>query len=130
MQAFLQSAFLQALAHSLAASIWQMALLWVVTIILLKFLKLTSAQKFNIAFLAQLSGLVLFIYTFYNAYNDQGGKIIGTAVPAGFLVKADSFIVECMPYIAVIYLCILLIKLSRFIFSYNESKTLKYSLKS
>ena len=68
MQAFLQSAFLQALSHSLIASIWQMALLWLVTVGILKLFKLSSAQKFNIAFTAQVTGFIVFIYSGFDAY--------------------------------------------------------------
>jgi beta-lactamase regulating signal transducer with metallopeptidase domain len=129
-QAFLQSAFLQALAMSLLASIWQMALLWAVAIVLLKCIKLTSSQKFNIAFIAQLSGLVLFTYTFINNYNYHEEKIADTTLAGNFLFNVNSFIDEWMPYLSIIYLGILLFKLGSFIFSYNESKALKtYGLK-
>jgi beta-lactamase regulating signal transducer with metallopeptidase domain len=124
-QAFLQSAFLQALAMSLLASIWQMALLWVITVALLRHIKLASSQKFNIAFIAQLSGLVLFIYTFINSYNYHEERIAHAAVTGNFLFIAISFIEKWMPYLSIIYLGILLLKLASFIFSYNESKTLR-----
>ena len=99
MQAFLQSAFLQALAMSPLASIWQMALLWIITITLLKQIKLASAQKFNIAFIAQLSGLVLFTYTFINNYNYHEEKIANAALTGNFFfneVKTIGFgFIDC-----------------------------------
>ncbi|HEX5150115.1 MAG TPA: M56 family metallopeptidase [Parafilimonas sp.] len=125
MQTFLQSAFLQALAMSLLASIWQMALLWVITIVLLKYIKLTAAQKFNIAFIAQLGGLVLFTCTFINSYNYHEERIAHAASAGNFLFIANSFIDKWMPYLSIIYLGILLFKLAGFIFSYNESKVLR-----
>ncbi len=126
MQVFLQSAFLQALTRSLIASVWQMFLLWIVCVALFKWLKLTARQKFNIAFVSQFSGLALFIYTFtalYNASTPTQWYALPGSLPRSF----NSFIVACMPGVAVIYLAILIFKLSRFIFTYNESKTIRQS---
>lgn len=125
MQTFLQSAFLQALAMSLLASIWQMALLWIITIALMKHIKLTSSQKFNIAFIAQLSGLILFVYTFISSYNYHEERIGHAAVSGNFLFIANSFIDKWMPYLSIVYLGILLFKLAGFILTYNASKALK-----
>lgn len=130
MQQLLQSAFLQALSHSLIASIWQMALLWFACIALLKLFKFTSAQKFNIAFIAQFSGLIAFVYTFFYAYTNLQQTIVApvfnTTVPA----KINSVIIEYMPYAASIYLCVLLYKLAKLGIVYKESNRLKkYTLK-
>jgi beta-lactamase regulating signal transducer with metallopeptidase domain len=110
---------------SLLASIWQMALLWIITITLLKQIKLASAQKFNIAFIAQLTGLVLFIYTFISSYNYHEGRIAHAALNGNFLFIANTFIDKWIPYLSIIYLSILLFKLAGFIFSYTESKALR-----
>ncbi|MEO8710996.1 MAG: M56 family metallopeptidase [Parafilimonas sp.] len=130
MRAFLQSAFLQALSHSLIASIWQMALLWLATIALLKLFKLTSAQKFNIAFISQLSGFILFIYTLLHTYNSGAEKIIIGESAGSFLFSVNSIIAECMPYMAIIYLSILSFKLSKLIFVCKDTQQLrKHQLK-
>ena len=130
-QTFLQSAFLQALSHSLIATIWQMGLLWFATITLLKSFKFSAAQKFNIAFIAQFSGLVLFAYTLFHNYNiAAAGKNFYNISAETFLSKINTVITVCMPYLASAYLCILIIKLSRLIFSYKQTKAVrKYQLK-
>ena len=126
MQAFLQSAFLQALSHSLIASIWQMALVWCVAVICFRLFTFSSSQKFNVAFAAQLSGFILFVYTFIHAYNNSDEQIKIAAINVGsFLSKINFFFIEYMPYAAVIYLGILIIKFSKFIFTYNATKGLK-----
>ena len=129
MQSFLQSAFLQALSQSLIASILQMALLFLLTILLLRLFKFSSAQKFNIAFAAQLSGFVLFVITFIYSYQNTQHLIAVTTYTGSFYSKFNSIIIEWMPYAAIIYLVALIIKVSRFIFTYNDTKGLrKYGL--
>jgi beta-lactamase regulating signal transducer with metallopeptidase domain len=125
-QVFLQSAFLQALTRSLIASVWQMFFLWFACIVIFKFLKLTSRQKFNIALTAQFSGLALFMYTFAALYGDTTQSGI-YALPENFLPVVNSFITVCMPYMAIAYLMVLVFKLTKFIFVYNESKAIKRS---
>jgi beta-lactamase regulating signal transducer with metallopeptidase domain len=125
-QVFLQSAFLQALTRSLIASVWQMFLLWLVCIALFKWFNLTARQKFNIAFVSQFSGLALFIFTFaalYNTSTQTHWYALQQSLPRSF----NSFVSACMPGLAIIYLAILIFKLSQFIFTYNESKTIKHS---
>lgn len=130
MQQLLQSAFLQALSHSLIASIWQMALLWFACVALLKLFKFTSAQKFNIAFIAQFSGCIAFVYTFLYAYTNPQQEITAPVFNTTFSAKINSLIIEYMPYAAIIYLCVLLYNLVRLGIVYNESNRLKkYALK-
>jgi beta-lactamase regulating signal transducer with metallopeptidase domain len=131
MQAFLQSAFLQALSQSLIASIWQMALLWFATILLLRLFKFSSAQKFNIAFTAQLSGLILFIYTCINAYNNAStSALITLTVQNSFLLTLNTWLIAGMPYLTTVYLGILMYKLCKLAICYNATKGLrKYQLK-
>ncbi len=126
MQAFLQSAFLQALSYSLIASIWQMALLWLAVVILFKLFKLSSAQKFNIAFIAQMSGLILFIYTGFHVYSTAGTeKIFNITSADNFLLSINTFLIAGMPYAAAIYLCVLMFKFWKLVFIYNGTKELR-----
>jgi beta-lactamase regulating signal transducer with metallopeptidase domain len=131
MQAFLQSAFLQALSQGLIASIWQMALVWCIAVICFRLFTFSASQKFNVAFAAQLSGFILFVYTFIHVYNNGNSQIKITAIDAGsILSKINYFFIEYMPYVALIYLSILIAKFSKFILSYRAAKGLrKYELK-
>jgi beta-lactamase regulating signal transducer with metallopeptidase domain len=122
---FLQSHFLQALAQSLIASIWQMALLWLATIFLLKLLRLSSAQKFNIAFSAQLSGFSLFIYNCIHNYFDGTATIIASETSAKILLNINNAVIALMPFIALIYICIVLFKLTKLLYTYKHAKGLK-----
>ncbi len=125
MQQFLQSTFLHALANGLLSGIWQMALLWLVTVMLFKAFRLSSAQKFAIAFIAQLSGFLLFIYTCFYAYNSGWQKIAYGETSSNFLLNINKIITELMPYAAALYLCLLLFKLVQLAFNYRHTKGLK-----
>jgi len=125
-QVFLESAFLQALTRSLIASVWQMFLLWIACVAIFKFVKLNSRQKFNIAFAAQFSGLILLAYTFSALYNSSAQTPVYTFTES-LPQSLNSFVSICTPTLAAIYLLVLMFKLSRFIFIYNESKTIKHS---
>ncbi len=125
MQLFLHSSFLQALAYSLIASVWQMALLWLAAIVLLKSFKLSSAQKFNIAFTAQLSGFILFIYTCIIAYKTGAGKITIGLNETSFATGFYLFISIIMPYTAIVYLGILMFKLAKLTIVFHNTLNLK-----
>jgi len=121
-QTFLQSSFLQALAYALISSIWQMGLLWIGAILLTRMFKFSSAQTFNIAFTAQLSGFVFFTYTLLNAYQNN------LTVNAAGLVSASSvygYINLVMPYIAIVYLALLVYKTVKLFFIYRFTQKLR-----
>jgi beta-lactamase regulating signal transducer with metallopeptidase domain len=124
-QAIIQSAFLQALAQGLIASIWQMAILWLTCLLLMKLFTFSSAQKFNIAFIAQLSGLVLFFYTVFNTYNDPQANWPLPVFTNTALFDFNSALIIAMPYLAILYIAVFIFKLNRFGFTYAASKKLK-----
>ncbi len=123
MQAILQSSFLQALSHSLIASIWQMAMIWTVTIVILKLFRLSSAQKFILAFLAQTVGFALFVFTCFRWCNNPPTTFLSTQV--GFTSNISSTITALMPYMALLYVTVLLIKIVKLVFIYNNSQLLR-----
>ncbi|MEP6467851.1 MAG: M56 family metallopeptidase [Parafilimonas sp.] len=124
MKAFLQLYFLQVLSHNLIASIWQMALLWLATIFLFKLFRLSAAQKFNIAFTAQITGFCLFVYNCIHTYNFGVGNIIVSKTSNNILLNINSVLTILMPYIGIIYLCIVLFKLIKLCITYKDSKHL------
>ncbi|MFT4154056.1 M56 family metallopeptidase [Parafilimonas sp.] len=125
MQLFSESFFLQALSYGLIASLWQMGLLWLGVIVAVRSFKFSAAQKFNIASGAQLSGFVLFIYTYINAYKTGAAKIIINVPNTGFATGAGLVINAIMPYTAALYLCILLYKLIKLSFAFGNTQQLK-----
>jgi beta-lactamase regulating signal transducer with metallopeptidase domain len=125
-QTLLQSGFLQALSHSLLASIWQMALVWLVAISLLSWFKWSSAQKFNIAFTAQLTGFVIFTITFINAWSHPAPFYFTNTYSSGIVAAFSNSIEKWMPYLALAYVGVLIFKFSRFAFSYSATKSLRH----
>ncbi|HYK45844.1 MAG TPA: M56 family metallopeptidase, partial [Parafilimonas sp.] len=122
MQTFLESSFLQSLAFALLSSIWQMGLLWFATILFIRLFNLSSAQKFNIAFIAQLSGFVLFISTLVNAYQNDVSLASGAGAHAGNIYV---YINVLMPYVAIVYLAMLVYKIVNLFFVYKVTQSLR-----
>lgn len=125
MTTLIQSGFLQSLSHSIIASIWQMALVWLAAITVLRLFNLSSAQKFNIAFIAQLTGFVLFIITLFYSINNPGQYFFNTNNSSGITPSFNTVVEKCMPYLALIYVGILIFKFIRFTFSFRATKSLR-----
>lgn len=82
MQSLLQSAFLQALGYSIFNSLWQMALLWVVVMIVNSVKKLSSSGKYYVGIVAQFAGFIWFLFTL-RFYYVQCSEAITNAQLAG-----------------------------------------------
>ena len=63
MQAFLQSAFLQALGYAIANSLWQVALIWLIVLLVNNVGKPVSSKKYVVSVIAQFTGFIWFIAT-------------------------------------------------------------------
>ena len=68
MAIFSQSLFLQALGWATLNSFWQMAVLWVLFVVVQHFFMLSSGKKFLIALASLGAGLIWFIATFITYY--------------------------------------------------------------
>ena len=144
MQNFLQSVFLQALGYAIANSLWQIALLWLLVVIINNIAKLSSSRKYFVAVTAQFAGFVWFVFTlqyYYSKCADALSQIssVPTLNNASYIyepavkdfssavlyytIKAEQY----MPYLSMAYLCILIflvIRLSRaFYFTQQIRKT-------
>jgi beta-lactamase regulating signal transducer with metallopeptidase domain len=144
MQNFLQSVFLQALGYAIANSLWQIALLWLLVVIINHVAKLSSSKKYFVAVTAQFAGFVWFAFTLQYYYSkcaealsqisaasslNNGSYIYEPAVKDFssavfyYTIKAEQY----MPYLSIAYLCILIfliIRLSRaFYFTQQIRKT-------
>lgn len=102
-----------------------MALVWLAAITILRLFNFSSAQKFNIAFVAQLTGFVLFIITLFYSFNNPGQYFFNTNNTSGITPVFNNVIEKCMPYLALVYVGILIFKFSRFAFSYRATKSLR-----
>lgn len=144
MQNFLQSVFLQALGYAIANSLWQIALLWLLVVVINNVGKLSSSKKYFVAVTAQFAGFVWFVFTLQYYYSkcaealsqvsstpslsnasyiyEPAVKDFSSAV-LYYTIKAEQY----LPYLSVAYLCILVflvIRLSRaFYFTQQIRKT-------
>ncbi len=144
MQNFLQSVFLQALGYAIANSLWQIALLWLLVVVINNVGKLSSSKKYFVAVTAQFAGFVWFVFTLQYYYSKCAEAL--SQIPSTTSFTDTSYIYEpaikdfssavlyytikaeqYLPYLSVAYLCILIflvIRLSRaFYFTQQIRKT-------
>ncbi|MFZ6023338.1 MAG: M56 family metallopeptidase [Bacteroidota bacterium] len=135
MQSLFQSAFLRALGYSIANSLWQVALLWLVYIVISAVLKPSASRKYMLAASLQTIGFIWFVFTlqfYYSEYNrflslestGLDSKTIATLVPQGQGFR--SLIIEWMirgeqllPYLSVAYLLLMIVLCVRWVLGYR-----------
>lgn len=141
MTAIYQSPFLIALGWTIAASIWQSALLWIVYQVIGNIhRKITPSLKHFTAAVLLLGSFGWFIATLVNTYNDIlriNGPLSGAKESAdtarSLVIPADTFfskgIVDLanpyLPYISAAYLMVLLLLLTKLVKAYWHSNRLK-----
>lgn len=125
MQTILESVFLQALAYALLNSIWQMGLLWLATIFVLRIFNLSSSQKFNIAFAAQLCGFAVFIYTLVFTYSHQ--KYLGffSIANLSYINNSGNVLKYTMPFAGLLYIIFLFKYIVRLFINYRFTQNLR-----
>lgn len=141
MQSLFQSAFLQALGYSIANSLWQMAFLWLVYVIVSAVLKPSASRKYILATSLQCIGFVWFVVTlqfYYSQYSrflsvEPSGldsKAIATLVPQGQGFR--SVIIEWMirgeqllPYLSVAYLLLMVVLCIRWVIGYRYTAMIR-----
>lgn len=125
MQTILQSGFLQALAYALLNSIWQMGILWLAVVVVLRIFKLSSSQKFTVAFTAQVFGFIVFIFTLVGIYNNEKPLQIFNVANLSYINNSVSFFNYIMPFIAILYLLLFGWHIIKFAFSYRLTQNLR-----
>jgi beta-lactamase regulating signal transducer with metallopeptidase domain len=126
-QIILQSGFLQALAYALLNSIWQMGLLWLAVVFIFRIFKLSSSQKFTVAFTAQVFGFSFFIFTLLGNYNNEQPLSVLNLTNISYINNASGFFNYIMPFIAILYLIFFVWHIVKFIFSYRLTQNLRSS---
>jgi len=125
-----QSAFLKALGWALLNSIWQMAILWLVYLVLTASLrKLTADIKHSLAIILLGSGFVWFGGTLALKYFDysEGPAVINASEvdQAGF-TSVSGFSVQslelALPYLSSIYLVVIAFLFFRFFTQYRYTR--------
>ena len=135
MQSLFQSAFLQALGYSIANSLWQVALLWLVYVLVAAALKPSASRKYMLAVCLQSIGFIWFIFTlqfYYSQYSrllpvgsdSLDRTIITTFVPQGqglrsmmieWMIRAE----QLLPYLSVAYLLLMIVLCIRWVMGYR-----------
>ena len=140
MQTLSQSSFLQALGYAIANSFWQVALLWLITLIINPCFRLSSHNRYRVAISAQLAGFAWFVITlrFYyqqcikatadaqlllqqNTVIYQLGMVSDRYNALGYISKAEML----LPYLSLAYLCLLGVLIIRWFKSYRYTNWLK-----
>jgi beta-lactamase regulating signal transducer with metallopeptidase domain len=121
-QTILQSGFLQALAYALLNSIWQMGILWLAVVFFLRIFKLSSSQKFTVAFSAQVAGFTFFIFTLLGNYNTEKPLQVFSITEINY---NNGFVNYIMPFIAVLYLIFFGWHIIKLVLSYRLTQNLR-----
>ncbi len=141
MQALFQSAFLQALGYSIANSLWQMAFLWLLYVIISAVLKPSASHKYILAVSLETAGFIWFIVTlqfYYSQYsrllyiesNGLDSKAIATLVPQGqgfrsLIIEWMIRIEQLLPYLSVAYLLLMLVLCIRWVMGYRYTQLIR-----
>lgn len=141
MQALFQSAFLQALGYSIANSLWQMAFLWLLYVVISAVLKPSASHKYVLAVSLETAGFIWFIVTlqfYYSQYsrllyiesNGLDSKAIATLVPQGqgfrsLIIEWMIRIEQLLPYLSVAYLLLMLVLCIRWIMGYRYTQLIR-----
>ncbi|MGN6618786.1 MAG: M56 family metallopeptidase [Ilyomonas sp.] len=140
MQALSQSPFLQALGYAIAHSLWQVALLWIVVVLMNSLLKFSSHTRYKIALTAQLAGFAWFLITL-QFYYTASSKALATAkelaIDNNVVLQAQGetfhsrllnfFVIgeRVLPYLSVAYIGLLIFLTIKWIRSYRFTKVIK-----
>lgn len=144
MQALYHSPFLQALGYAIANSFWQIALLWLLVIVLNGIIKPSAAGRYRIAVAGQLTGFAWFVVTFrfylskclqavqeiaalqtpdrtsfYISYSD-------TTAHTGYLhwlLKIE----QLLPFLSVAYLFLLVLLVIKWAVSYRKAQEIRHN---
>jgi beta-lactamase regulating signal transducer with metallopeptidase domain len=142
MQALSHSPFLQALGYAITNSLWQMALLWIVVVLLNSVCRFSSANRYRIALFAQMAGFAWFLVTlrFYyyqcaeamaaaSATLDMG-KTAWLVAPTepGLQSKLLTYVIraeQVLPYLSIAYLCLLVFLCVRWVRQYKQARQIQ-----
>ncbi|MDQ2752938.1 MAG: M56 family metallopeptidase, partial [Bacteroidota bacterium] len=134
----LQLPLLQALGYAIANSLWQLFLLWLITIVVNGIVKGSAHLRYITAVTAQITGFVWFVSTFQYYYKHckeaslQAEQLMQQhdVVYSGSFAMNDSFInylvkVEgVMPYLSIAYLFLLVVLLIKWVNNFRYTNQL------
>ncbi len=141
MKALSQSPFLQALGYAIANSLWQIAILWIIVVLLNSLFTFTSQTRYRLALLAQMAGFAWFLFTLRFYYStcseslkyaaqlvsEEQSAFVQTTVSnnssvlLSFIVKTE----QLLPYLSVAYLLLLIILSVNWLRCYTYTQSVK-----
>lgn len=124
MEALQQSAFLQALGWSLADSIWQMGIAWMLYFLVVKLFSLTAEQKHNLAVLALSAGSMAFVVSLIARLAKPGTYGYLEEFLINSRIFKTSFSENIFPFISGVYLLVAAGMLIRFTWLYRNTRNL------
>ncbi len=134
-----QSPILQALGYAIAHSLWQMALVWIVYVLLNSLFKFKSENKYRIAVAAQVVGFAWFLGTLQFYYQqcssalavaeaiylengDQSAVVYGSKMSLlSFFIKVE----QVLPYLSVAYLLLLAFLIIKWFRAYRYTQIVR-----
>lgn len=129
-----QSIFLQSLGYAIANSLWQMAILWLLYLLITSLAKPRASVKYSLAVILQSIGFIWFIITlffYYSAYQQWTPIVDGTAsgtittvVPPGTgfrstILKLMIWAEQVLPYLSAAYLILMIFLSVKWIIGYR-----------
>ena len=127
-----QSVLLKALGWSLLNSLWQMAFLWLIYLVITGTGSRFSARvKHNMALLLSLVGTCWFLYGFmanlfdHDLLSAKSAAIILTGSFSNMVLQIKKMLIAVLPYLSFIYLGTLLFLSSRYIQYYLRLRQIK-----
>lgn len=133
-----QSPILQALGYAIANSLWQMAMVWIVYVLLNSLFKFRSEIKYRIAVAAQVTGFAWFIVTLQYYYQEcsqavrvaeafylQNGETVILPSEKGSLLSYFLKAEQVLPYLSVAYLLLLVFLTIRWFRAYRYTQLVR-----
>lgn len=136
-----QSPLLQALGFAIAHSLWQMAIVWIVYVLLNGLIKFRSENKYRMAVAAQVVGFAWFLGTlqFYYAQSNAALQMAESVYLEGgeqstMIVSSDSLLLrffiraeQVLPYLSMAYLALLVFLTFRWFTAYRYTQLVRNS---
>jgi beta-lactamase regulating signal transducer with metallopeptidase domain len=144
MQALSHSPFLQALGYAIANSLWQVALLWLVVVLLNSIVNFAAATRYRIALTAQFGAFAWFLVTFKVYFQQCTAAVLALdslnitnenawiVTPQGTSFRSSVLawtikIEQLLPFLSIAYLFLLVFLCVKWIRSYRKAQYIRSS---
>lgn len=123
---FVQSAFLRSLGHAIANSLWQVALIWLLYMLLNTVFRFTAAARYRLGLVAQFAGFVWFVATCRMQYSSSSlSPSADAGMYAGQVSAWLAKSVGALPYISITYLLLISLLAVRWMMGYRHTQMMR-----